>query len=423
MINVPELPAMVVDSPIDISISAWPYKEFELKIRSDRAMQIIPSSVMFSNAVTNWNISMMAKGQGLHKLDFIIDDDSLDYKPIPPVVILATKKQGCSKRRAAMLTPGCCQATEVELGLQLECPSRNGNVIFKSTCGWAANEVPPYSGGVIFSSNNGFDIPIAITGAKFQSQEDFIELDGVNFQDTCTTCNTGITAGSCDTEYTKVKDVQCYLHFDSLAVTYLQKSMLLTPKWIEVKTMQANRDYNVNSYTVKLLYSDSFDMLEECRFMTLTSTGLYSVLIYTGSLQVEVDKQPRQIQFSTSPVCFAVNLCDGKDSPLYFTIPDHAQNILQSYYFMNDLKYKGYSMEIRSVAISKSEIKSAVHQMTQQIYWNGLDFVLSQQPTPQIIADMNFTKIIFSRSAVIDLIFSGYVLMSHDNIDQVNTII
>ena len=63
-------------------------------------MQIMPSSVVLSDVLTSMDVSVMAKDQGLHKLKFTVDDDTIDYKPMPPTIVLAAKNQKCSKKKA-----------------------------------------------------------------------------------------------------------------------------------------------------------------------------------------------------------------------------------------------------------------------------------------------------------------------------------
>ena len=420
VIDVPKIPAMVVNSPTTVSISAWPDRAIILNITADSAVKVIPSSVMFTGVVTNRDISVMAKDQGLHKLEFTIDDPTVDYKPIPPAVVFASKNQGCSRRRGNILTPGCCQATEVELGLKFECPSSGGKVVLTSTCGWITNNVP-YSGGVIFSSNNGFNMPIAITGAKFQSKENYIDLGGINFRDTCTVCNTnGGSNHTCNNTFTAVKDVQCYLHHDSLAFTYLKTSTSVIPKWLKIDVLQGTHSHDIHRYMVKLVHSDSLNTIEECKFMTKTFEGLHSVLIYTGILEVELNRQIRQILPGTSPVCFAINICEAANTPFYLSIPDHAQSVVESYNFMHELKIRRWSVKFQSIAMSSSAMTAITHQVSQQLHWNGLAFILSKQPTIHMVANIQFSKTMLNRGAITNLTFSGDMYLSHDNFDEVS---
>ena len=421
IIDVPKIPAMIVNSPTTISLSAWPDRMLTLSITADSGVDVIPSSVMFTDTLTSRNITVKATDQGLHKLEFSINDPTIDYKLIPPAIVLATKKQGCSRSRGSILDPGCCQANETELGLNFQCPS-SGDVILRSTCGWQTTSAPS-SGGVIFTSNNDFNMPIAITGVTFQSSHDYIQLNGINFKDTCTACNTnGGSSHSCTTAYTTVKKVQCYLHHDSLASTYLQTATSVIPKWLKISTSKSNRSYDLHSYMVELVHWESLNKIQECNFMTKTSKGLHSVLIYSGSLNVEINKVKKEMQPGTFPICFAVNICEADKTSFYFNIPDHAQTFLESFKFMQNLKRDDWIVKFQSIAMSSSEMTTVAHQVTQQRYWNGISFVLSRQPKIHMLASMFFSKIILSRRNAItaDLAFSGDMYLSHDNFDQVS---
>jgi len=438
VIDVPNIPTVTVNSPYTVLISASPDRAFPLRVVSDELNNVIvtPPSLMISPRSTYHNISVMVHKPGLYKIYFIIDDDTINYEPIPPATVLATNDFNdakCPKKKynGGMLTPGCCQADETELGLNSLCPPSPSSVLINSTCGWSTDNNIPYSAGIIFSSNNGFSLPIAMAGAQFQSKDGYMHLNSItasNFDSDEPKCfksnvgNVGNPSDICETKSLSIKDIWCSLEYDSLAFTYLHQTMSLVPKWLRIKALQSDRIHDVNSYMVKLVHSDNFDELEECDGLFALSDGLYAVLIYTGSLEGTINKETKQLHPSKSAMCFAVNLCEGARTPLYITTPGHIHYLLQSYSFMQDLKFKGWKVNTFSISISSSEIDSVASRVTQQSYWNGYAKVMSEQSKPHMVANMKFSKVLrlISRSATAELDFSGDAHFSHVNFDQVS---
>ena len=66
-------------------------------------------------------------------------------------------------------------------------------------------------------------------------------------------------------------------------------------------------------------------------------------------------------------------------SPLYITIPNNAQSVLESFQFMQDLKGKGWTTYISSLAISNSTIDVEPHSKSS--YWNGIQYFQPDQVT------------------------------------------
>ena len=143
-----------------------------------------------------------------------------------------------------------------------------------------------HSAGVIFSSIDGFNMPVAIAGAQFFPQTTHIDLQGLTtfeFNHGCVAC-TG--KRNCQIESLSVNFVQDFLKYDSLAFTYLYQSMQLIPSWLTLQVLPSDRIHDFRSYLVYLVYSDALNRVQECNGLNALTDGLYSILVYTGSLEV-----------------------------------------------------------------------------------------------------------------------------------------
>ena len=422
LINAPKLSALTVNSEVEVPISSYPDREFMLHLVPDDrpSLKVNPSMMLFSQERTNYSVRILARKPGKYRLKYEVKDQSLNYQLVPPAIILATngivnKSDYFDKYRvkAGLLQPGCCLNTSL---LKKQCSS-GVQVGLKSTCGWKLSKKVPYTPGIIFSSVNSFDMPVAIAGAKVRPRHSDIlsNLNNDEFESNCTECS-----NATDKQYNKpisLNDVQSFLYHESLASTYFSHSSRLTPRWLKLNALSSSRTHDMHSYMVDLVSPEKFKTMGECSKLTTAADGLYSVMLYSGSLRVKIDKESVQLQPSRSAFCFAVNLCEGKSSPLYIAIPDEAQTVLQSLEFMHDLKNKGWSVAVNSLAISDAKIRVMSDQMKHIRYWNGKQFFKSD---PNVLTNVEFTKL-FSKDDTVkaNWAFSGDVHLLHDNINQV----
>ena len=436
LIDVPEFSTLAVNSEKKISLYSSPDREFTLEILSDdkRSLQVSPSSMVFSQSRTHNNATIKATKPGKYTLTYRIDDESLRYQPIPTATILVTN--GTVEKsdyfdthgvKPGVLKPGCCSSETMLPPIQ--CPFGASSLFFKSTCGWAKKK-NFYSPGVIFISDNKFDMPIAIAGTKLRQPKSniyLISLSKEEFESNCTECSDegSGTPTQCDIMPLTLNDIQSFLCHESLASSYFYYSSKLIPKWLKLNTMPSNRTHDMHSYTVDLTSADNLKNIGECGKLTTDALGYYSVMLYSGSLRAKINKEFVQFLSNGSSVfCFAVNLCEGSASPLYIAIPDEVQDVLQSLEFMRDLNSKGWTITVNSLVISDSQINKLKSKNVVKpiLYWNGKNyFTLFRQP-PNILTNVKFNKQ-FSRDDTIKAkwVFSGDILWLHSDINKVRT--
>ena len=402
LIGTSDISGLTANSPTTLSLSAQSDREFELMLIPDDMDNLViePSVLLFSEMQTQHNVSITATQPGLYTLVYEIPDDTLNYHPIPSVSILVTDETNtsyCEERNitCGLMQPGCCSANEAQLDLDFKCPSNDNELLLKSTCGWISegNSIPLYSTGIIFSSIDGFDMPVAIAGARFFPQATEIYLDNVNrmqFSSGCTVCN---GHENCETESLLVNTVQEFLTYDALAFTYLHQSMELIPRWLSLKVLQSDRSHDFRSYVVQLYYSNALNEVQGCKLTSLTD-GLYSVLVYTGNLEVMLGKDKTQYVSNESSICFATNLCEGSASPLHVDMSDVIQKVPDQFEFMRDLKSRGWDVIIKNLIISDTNsIPEPVADLTSQYsYWNGIEHFLPNLQNPNMITKVEFTK-------------------------------
>ena len=429
LINTPDISDLMINSPMNFSLFAQSNRTFVLELVPDDkdAIIIMPSSVMFSKVLTQHKISLTATKPGFYKLQYKVKDDSINYQSIPPAIILVSENDTdlsyCESRNitCGLIQPGCCSANEAQLNLEFKCPSSNNELLLKSKCGWNLKG-PLHSAGVIFSSINGFDLPVAIAGAQFFPQSTHIDLQGLTtfeFNHGCIAC---IRSTNCQAERLSVNLVKDFLEYDALAFTYLHQSLELIPSWLTLKVLPSGHIHDFRSYLVYLVYSDALNRVQECNGLTALTDGLYSILVYTGNLEVMLDEETRQYTSNGSAVCFATNLCEGSRSPLYVSISGDAHTVLDSFRFLHDLRSKGWNILINNLILSDTDAIPIFNEASQLSYWNGIDFILPNLQSPNMITKVEFTKSFSGNSGVeASWNFFGNMQWFHKDFNDVRT--
>jgi len=440
LINTPDISSLTLNTPTLFSFSAQADRQVELMIIPDdsSAFSIVPNTVGFSQHFTHQNITITVTKPGLYKISYSVPDDSVNYQPVPSVQIVVFGNGMNDSNyfyehgvELGLLQPGCCEGSEEDLKLQFRCPPSNTELKFMSTCGWLTKG-SVHSAGIIFSNYNGFNMPIAIAGARLLPQNSYIEVQSLStfeFNFGCITCRGGSVGnvfGSpdpCEIKQLSVNDVQSFLNHDSLAFTYLHHSRNIIPKWLRFKILPSSRTYDANSYMVRLHHHGSLEMVKECNDLFPLSNGLYSVLIYSGQLRVYLNVQSKKLKSAEIPICFSTNLCEGASSPLYITLSDKAQRFIKTFKFMHDLEGKGWNIVIKSLVISKSEIINIERdEAIQGSYWNGIhNFSLNLQK-PTMVISVEFQKTFdMSESVKANLDFAGRTQWAYDDFNEVCT--
>ena len=438
LINKADIPPLSVNSPVDVLFSSQPDSDFTLRIKVDdrNSVKVVPSSVTFSQQLTSQNISIVASTPGLYKIEFEVNDNSLNYQPIPPITVLVSNDDSGQsdyfdrhELERGLLQSGCCEASETQLRLQFRCPSDGNELVLKSTCGWVTKQLPQ-TVGIIFSEYDDFDMPVAIAGAKFQTTATTINLQSLNtfeFQSGCIACTIGsvghVFGPSCQAERISINDIQKFLTHESLAHTYLSQSMSLIPEWFRLKTLLSNRSHDVYSYMVDLVYPNDMGRFQDCSELTALNNDLYSVMLYAGSLEVKLNEEKMQIMSDDyTSMCFAVDLCKGVSSPLYITIPSSVHSTIETFDFMQDFKVKGWEIIISYLVISNSSI---LDEVPHHNYWNGSQLYSPILSTPHMVTKVSFNKSLSNDNDIdsdikADWSFLGNITWLYEDFDNVS---
>ena len=440
IVNIQEYPRLAMNKPYTFTITASPDEYLNVfMFPDDRSSLIVnPSQLEFSRNENINNFTITSKRSGRFLLHYRLSGESAsDFMQLQPSNIIVIDNQTLETSdyftsrglQQGLLQPGCC--TALSSFLEYQCPLDFSTVKFNASCAWNLKGL--YSTGIVFSDHNGVNFPVAIGGIKFGVNFDLSSLNVFELRDQCMPCsrhsvgrvndgNDESLERECSIFKPSVNDVLSFLEVESLAYTYFYHSHQLLPRWLRFNVTSTMRIHTSDSYKVTLVESSEVEALETCNITTTYTNGLYSVLMYSGVLNISVNSE--EITYTpesqSDALCFAVNLCEGTISPLSISITKDVNDLISELEFMKSFKAANWDINFYGISISNSTIPAQEHALQSGVFWNGVDdVVVSIEKFSMVLSDD-----VFYSSTVKDFgihfSFTGKTYLLNDQLEMVN---
>ena len=407
----------------------YAYPDFELFVElttGTTGLTIEPSAILnFSPTKTSAEVFITDERIGIYTIIYEISGRSATQfqQPQPATIIVQEDTPSAPQYFTSRgLEPGLLEAGSCAFGTPLDytCPKENQQIEFSSTCRWYDNTSP----GIIFSEYNDINLPVSITGARISNatsddQSRVIPLVGNDFLQQC---NFDSPQASCNFKPSDhVNEIENFLMTEALGHTFLSQVEQLIPRWLVFSVdTSTSRTHDSTSYMTDLVESDYLAETEGCAGLFRVEDGIYTILKYSGSLNFNVNSSMQNFVPQGSHVCFAINLCEGLNSPLLVTIPNEAQTIVNSLPFTQIIRNYGWNFTINSIAISTTPFS---HDLTgsNNNYWFGNQEAIYTFPNSTIIADGQFDHSFSLDTLQINYSLDGDAYMMYNNLNMVGS--
>ena len=423
---IPTLTVNVLSETLVLSAPA----EKGLMVRADGGyyLEISPSEFQFTP--TNRNATFVVKGTapGFYVIQYALSGPDANNFMLPvgsPVFVAEPVGDGTNYFEelgiaTGLLQQSCCKPSDISF----QCPmsSLSNQITFKSACEWTSTpENTVSTGGVVFVANNNFSLPLSVAGIDVDRTVGHVELlqDRVDDCKPCKENMNNLADGQCYHYNFTTRDTQLFLQDSSLAYTYIENiRQFLFPSWFDIHIDQdlgpVSCAFTDHDYTTPLVKPEDISTLVGCQELDVdqSSETLYSVLRYGRTISALVDgeymtyTEPRSV-FSpgaSDPICFAVNLCQGKSSPIHIDLSRPTQELLVSQFLGEYSVNRGWDITIHSVVLSKAAMTS--HPISS-LYWNGISFFQPELPRFDVIVNTESTIPFSSGHLQVNLNFIG----------------
>lgn len=428
------IPNLIQDEVSDsISITASPGQEIGIIIDGSDSIEISPGpEIKIIPPLTTKTFVVRAHRPGLFSLEyqlfglasnaFVAPDKSVFFVRMRTATIPPENNYFNTFRTTPdSLVEPCCISKES----YFQCPQSMpmNRVIFKAGCLWDSDRNSSFTSGLVFVVNQGFALPLSITGVNVNNHAIETSLPESQVSD-CRPCDqSGLCQPNSDRPLSS--SCQCYdfttfdtldfLRGNVLASTYIQRILPLLPSWIQSITVDGStspESFGEYEYITDVVSQNRISELQGCDQISKSSPGIYSVLRYGRSIAAEIDSQHVVYSYDnqplSKPMCFVVNLCEQNRSSLSIQLSIPVHNILVSEFFQEYVAH-GWDIQIHSIELSNSgNLTPPLFDLTD--YWNGVSFfqprishydvvtkIATQAyfQTPTLYVEMNFHGQVF----------------------------
>lgn len=336
-VDVPDLPFININSLYSFVISARPQSSIQVNIAtSSPSLGLSDSIITFNSSYQSHTLRVSSPTAGIYSISFTLSGPAASGYQTPDPVLLVIKDPTSThttnqyfttvSQPVGQLSSGCCSPG----GQIYQCPFSTNTVTFKSTCSWdfENDDGAHETRGIVFASGSGISLPFSIAGVELKINGNDITFALPDDAGSCADC---IGSDSSCYHYSPgPDDIVDLMQANSIAKTYLTQAADLLPTWISFSVGDlniTNQMFSIADYTAYISTGANAYLIPGCSSLDLDSDGLYSIYNYREEITMSLDGQTKSYD-SNAPVCFAINLCAGADSPVHITIPDGVESQL-----------------------------------------------------------------------------------------------
>ena len=430
IIRLPPLPVLTKGQPHDITVSTSLHipQLKPLRIRlfvNGRGLQLIALQARNQKATIHYT----PNEAGIHiithrhtskdlfavqpsEITVFVKDSSQQIKPTNHYFTSMNLKLGGLKE-------SCCTPQSNVLSSSLSCPDSTQRVTLKAACQWQNVGNTHWAPGIIFADGHNLSLPVSVAGYQYSQNGEGSVLSATS---ECTPCNPNEPVcmqqtsldDDCYCYNFTGQDTQDFLNTHALGLTYIEQIQSLLPTWLKVqgnlKNSMFTTTHSEHDYLAPIVQSHiNVQAVEGCNEITPMNQGIYSVLRYDKILSGEIDGQTytydgrSDTRGSSDPMCFAVNLCQGVNSPVFFQLSQPVHNILV-FEHLRSFVEKGWHIQLNTITVSRFDM----NYTTDQTYiWNGIRMILAPLITSDISVNTNSEALFQSESLSVRVAFTG----------------
>ena len=380
--------------PVTLSTTADLQTVVRFRVKLSGPSHVIQMNVYLRNNTSSFTLPGVT---GILTVSVIDESKNILYMPKQRTVFVSgnARNQNSSfftkfNLQRGQLMPSCCTPDDT---LSITCPGTAQNIVLKSACEWEKPSKNVHrSVGVVFAEGNKLSLPTSIAGLRYRLKR---HDDIIVSTRSCTPCYAvepfhKQENPECYCYNFTILDTQDFLKSRALAFTYLKEIQRLLPSWLHIAVnltfSQSRHMSKFNSFAPITRSQDVVSSVEGCQKLNNLMNSIYSVLRHDKTISATIDgiqydyRENSDTGNTDDPMCFAVSLCQGEDSPVHMQISQPVHSILVSEY-LQQFTSRQWSINLNTVSVFKSGTTTTI----QQKFWNGVRMITP----PDIEADVS----------------------------------
>ena len=429
IVYTPALPILLVNEQSSLLyINASTKSELQIEINSVDWVTVIPKgklSVDPKKKVASFKLT--SESIGVSTIAYILQSDGFEQPSSGILLTVHTKADSGNdyfsrnNLDSGIVRPGCCKkSTEFD---ETYCSDNLQQITFSSSCSWVpSNDQSLYmTKGITFIHINELSLPLSVAGLDATLSSNVLDISVLSENIDCYECSDRLSlSNQCKNGNVSPADISDMLHSKTLMKTFINNTMSLVPPQIQFKLIDTSifRFYAYDFHASLSLPSS----VSGCEGFAEQSDGLMYFVKSSNGLVVMVHDS--QVQYYPSnneqPICFGLEVCKGKLSPLYASFSKQAANVITTLPFFSIYKTSGWKFSIRSTSMSAYGLSSIINN----VFWNGTDNINISVPIYDTKLNMEVDGNVSNEWQTAKFKFSGSMFSNNgdDNNGQVDGI-
>ena len=390
IIQTPLIPTLFQNEMSMFNISAKPPSDLVIGLNSPR-LSIKPKLIILNRKKNVASFEVSGKA-GQYTLRYFVSGSVSDEFEVPESapILVSTKRDSnhinnyfrLLRTEPGIVRESCCQPDNF---VYSECPMSTNRVVFRSTCAWRSSDTQHETSGVVFAQYKTLSLPLSINGIEITydnsgSISSRLSLIPISSCKPCTQ-NRGVILNSkplksptCYYHKFTSGDVEDMLRSYSLANTFIDRLRGIFPSWFKVSIpTTAISSYQDIDFVASLVKKDDIATIGGCENIVAEDVGLYALLQFQRTFEVSIDGNSvlhsSSDEQDSTPVCVAINLCKGTESPIYIGISQSVQSAIRQLPVMAPYNQDGWQYTVKAITL----YNAAASLTATGTFWNGTE--------------------------------------------------
>ena len=354
--------------------------------------------------------------RGVLRVELTSTNNTYLYEPQERSVFVSAN-ESTSNTFTGQLKPSCCTSDPTNI----VCPASTQTISLLSYCQWETNNGVIRTVGIVFANTDTVSLPISVSGMRYGITRNKLHVNNfVAIERECIPCE------SCMNEAYNftLTDTINFLNTRALAYTYLEEIQKLLPSWLTMSV-----DVELAMDTSSLTLYDSFAPITRdkdtvsskgCSKLSHLTGSVYSVLRHDKTLSAVIDGHQYDYRESTAtgsasePMCFALDLCKGSESPVHMQISPPINDILVSEY-LDRFNGRQWNIHFNNISVYGTPVS---HNFEVK-FWNGNSDIEQQDIEVDVSVNVDIILVFINESLNLMLEFSGDAAFNYKVSDTV----
>ena len=430
VIKTPALPTVKVNSQTEaLYINASTNQDIIVNVVCDSSIDVSPGNqLLITPMLKSVSFKLTPHAQGVFIIRYVIQTKENYEQPENSILLAISNVDNSSSMyfssnnlNNGIVGAGCCQ--KITTFKQNYCISTLQNVFLSSSCMWYDNTVFKTK-GITFIHTEDLMLPLSIAGVNASLSSQNLDMSINNDNLNCGQCpHVSNQTDQCFNWDLNVFDTHDMVISHSLFATFLNKTYHVLPVGLNIELLSTSIKgipFQYYDFLAVLKTANEVQDIQGCELLSLEPSGLYYIVRVNTNLKIRVKGQNLLYQYhlQSRPICFALDICQGKFSTLHISLTEKAGSVLTDFYPISQFKTAGWNVNFTTCKLSSLGL-----DLLSNEFWNGTQNVHLDVQLYDTAISLTASGKLLNHNLTVDVSFTGEMFLKINTVNQVRIIV